>query len=222
MFRLGLISALVLLTLGFAQTSSPDLADDFSNPSKRWFSGQDDVYEIGYKDGSYFMWVKQRESSAYSWLGGRYRDTRIEVDASKLDSPNDGEWGIICRYSGNTNNSGFYAFLFNHDELYATIYRYDKDRFTELAKADIPRAVAIAPLGKPNRLRADCGGSNLVLFINGTEVLRVQDSTYDIGYLGFVLYSYNTPFSVLFDNFALWQGGLTITSLEPPTAILKP
>src|SRR5512140_621827 len=71
--------------------------DDFSSPTSGWDHTQ---YEQGVSDyygGAYRILVNALDLNIWSVPHRSYVDVRIEVDAGKLNGPDENRLGVICR-----------------------------------------------------------------------------------------------------------------------------
>ena len=111
-------------------------------------------------------------------------DVSLEADATPIDIGDAASWGLACRRDREVGRF-YYAFVLDPLDapISAGIIRQDEPggEWAELAFAEgLPGLVSIAS-GNTNRLRFDCIGSTLTLYIDGEEAVRATDSTYDSG-----------------------------------------
>jgi hypothetical protein len=126
-------------------------------------------------------------------------DVSISVDVKKLAGPDDNDFGVICRYVDIDN---FYAFLASSDGFYGITKVVGGSQ--ELIGQDQLLATDSINLGDGvnNTLRADCVGTTLTFFINGTQIAQVQDSTFSSGDVGLIAGTFDSPGTdMLFDNY---------------------
>lgn len=184
--------------------------DDFSDPDSGWYTWNEDDLRIDYVDGAYQFVITEQDAGYWethrSFRLSRLRDVRIEVDATQVDGYVEDTFGIICRYQGDS----FYSFDVGHDGWYS-IGRFDGEDFTLLAAppefeeddSDDVRDVSM-PLQDDEdtlRLRADCIGDTLTLYVNDEKIAEVQDDAYPVGGIGLTAYNYDAPRTeILFDN----------------------
>ena len=141
-FRLrGAASPLVLLLVcalilpvapAFAQgtdveqwrSADPALTDNFSRNTGQWTvdKGSDALRTIS--RGRLIVSIPEEELFRWAALdtGESYADFYVEVDAERLNGPEDGMMGIIFRYADADN---FYAFLTSADGYYALVKYVD-------------------------------------------------------------------------------------------------
>jgi hypothetical protein len=59
----------------------------------------------------------------------------------------------------------------------------------------------ILPGAATNRIGADCIGSRLVLYVNGEELLQIEDSEFTDGDIGLLAGTFDSPgVDIVFDN----------------------
>jgi hypothetical protein len=109
-------------------------------------------------------------------------EVSIEADATPDDIGEAASWGLACRRDREVGRF-YYAFVANRGtQTAAGIIRQDEPggEWTELGLAEVPDGVDVGR-GTTNRLRLDCRGSTLTLFVDGQEAVRATDSTYPSG-----------------------------------------
>lgn len=110
-------------------------------------------------------------------------EVSLEADVTPLDIGDAASWGLACRRDREVGRF-YYAFVADFGaEASAGIIRQDQPggEWAELGRAEsLPQEITIDP-GTTNRLRFDCSGSTLTLYLDGQEVVRATDSTYASG-----------------------------------------
>jgi pectate lyase len=185
-------------------TSSMLFHDDFSNPSSGWDHNSDQNGTADYASGGYEIHITT--TSLFMWANpgkGFQNDVRIEVDATKMGGPDDNAFGVLCRYQDSDN---FYKFYITSDG-YAGILKEEKSNPTVISSPDGKlqpvKGINQGPL--TNHIRADCIGSTLTLYANGTQVATATDSSFQGGDVGLVAAAYDTAGTdVLFKNFYVY------------------
>ncbi len=181
------------------------LEDDFADRRQnRWPSGGSVAMGgvRGYADGGYRISV--RRSEWIIWSSPRhsesYRDTSIEVDVRVTADSVVGEYGVACRAQEASWDG--YIFFLSTDGA-ARIVRV-VDHVEELEFVDISDGVydeAIFTDGSTNRLRADCIGDRLTLYVNDYRVLEARDAAWTAGHIGLLVNSWEAfPLTAWFDN----------------------
>lgn len=168
--------------------------DDFSS-ELGWYTTESERFSLVFDQGGYRILVMTKNNPIWSVRSNVFSDSRIEVDATQLAGPTDGYYGLICRFIDERN---YYMLVVNRDGAFGIAKVKDKEvrflsftnQFTDL----------IAPTG--NRMRADCIGDTLTLFIDGQKVLEASDNELNSGANGLVVGNRSTSGTdVLFDNF---------------------
>jgi hypothetical protein len=122
----------------------------------------------------------------------------IEVDATKVSGADDNYFGILCRYQDDQN---YYYFLVSSNGYYV-IGKYKNGQYIALIKDGWLYSDYIHQGETTNRLRADCIGNTLALYINDSRLSEVDDSDFGLGDIGLTAASLNTAGTeILFDNF---------------------
>lgn len=190
-------------------SASPDAAgpvvlfeDDFSRGSSGWDRFSDESNTTDYLEDGYQ--IKVMEPSWYSWAnpGKTFGDVRVEVDAWKAGGP-DGDAAILCRYVDEAN---FYMLSITTDGYYAII-KVKEGEDALLGSDDLEASSLIqTEAGAVNRLRADCVGDRLTLYVNGEIVADVTDSDFTGGDVGLAAGTYEEGGTDMrFDNFVVYR-----------------
>jgi hypothetical protein len=172
--------------------------DDFSDPTSGWVTQRSANQIMDYEKNSFRIWVNQPNFDYWSVPNLRFTDIRIEVTASKVAGPDDNDFGIICRYKDSNN---FYSFLISSDGYFGISKR--KDGVHQIIGAEgMKHSTKILSGNAKNRLRADCIGTSLILYVNDEKLLETQDSDFAVGDVGLLAGSFNsTGVDILFNSF---------------------
>jgi hypothetical protein len=179
--------------------------DDFSNVNSGWdrINGAHGLTD--YANGGYRINVT---SPMYSYLANPYQsfqnDVRIEVDASKVGGPNDNAFGVICRYQDLDN---FYFFYISSDG-YVGIGINNSGTKTIISSSDgnLVGDSNVNQGAATNHIRADCIGSDLTLYVNGSQSTSATDSTFTRGDVGLVARTFSVAGTdILFQNFFVYK-----------------
>ncbi len=173
--------------------------DDFSKTSSGWDRWSGDEGSTDYVDGKYEIYVSPTDYTLWANPGKNFTDVSVEVDAVMVGGPIDNDFGIICRYVDSDNyyygivtSDGFYDI----GSLVAGEWKYFSD---SLEFSD-----AVNQEYESNRVRFDCVGSTLTLYVNGTQLMQVTDSTFTSGDVGLTAGTYDTGGAqISFDNFVV-------------------
>lgn len=172
----------------------------FEDNTTGWHRVANDNGIMDYDGGGYRILVRQPRLNVWSTAERNFGDVRIEVDAIKLNGPDENRMGLMCRYqSGN-----YYFFVISNDGFYA-IGKFLGGLTLLLGQTEMQPSEVIAQ-GNMNHLRADCIGDRLTFYINFTEVASATDSDLSSGDVGLLAGSFSEPgVDVLFDQFVVIQ-----------------
>ena len=93
--------------------------DDFSDTDSDWdIWFEDSGSMINYQNSGLRFVINETQYDYWSTPGNNYSDVRIEVEAIKLDGPDDNNFGLICRFKDSGN---FYAFLVSSNGYYGIV-----------------------------------------------------------------------------------------------------
>jgi serine/threonine protein kinase len=159
-------------------TGSPILADSLSaNTPGRW---AEDATHCTFRGGSYHVQVQQTNFLQSCPLLGRFIDNAaIQAEVSLLSGSNA---GMLLRLQAQR----FYDFEINNQGQFF-FRRHDTGGGSTYTSLIAPTASkAILPGGLKNTLLVLANGADFKLYINGTFVGEVQDSTYASGQIALV------------------------------------
>lgn len=187
---------------GPAPTASDILfQDDFSSTSSGWSDlYRDDSGMTDYDQGGFRIQVLESNFDYWANPNLSFTDTVVEVDAKKIGGPDDNDFGLICRYSGVENfyflivtSDGFYGigkYVGGSQELIGTDSLYETDKV--LGGASV------------NKIKAECIGSTLRLYVNGSLLQEVTDTSHSSGDVGLIAGTFDDAGTdILFDNFVV-------------------
>jgi hypothetical protein len=181
------------------QASDVLFADDFSNTGSGWDSLRNDDGITDYENGGYRIQVATPDTELWANPGKNFTDVRVEVDATRQAGPEDNDFGVICRYQ-DVNN--FYYFIVTSDGYYGIIKVQDGEMALLADGDEFGSTDAVS--GGVNRIRADCVGSTLTLYLNGQQLDSRQDADFTSGDVGLIAGSYSEAGTdILFDNFTV-------------------
>lgn len=173
--------------------------DDFSDSSSGWPEASDSDKAASYTDdGRYKIQAFTTSQDVWAHPGEDFSDVSVEVDAVKTGGPDNNDFGIVCRFVDDDN---FYFFLIASDG-YEVIGKYENGDTVFLSSEKMQFSDAVKQGAESNHLRADCNGSTLTLFVNGTQVSSTTDTSFTHGDIGLMAGTFDEPnVSVTFDNF---------------------
>lgn len=180
------------------------MMDDFSDPNSGWEDMSWEDGKVGYQDGGYLVEAYSEEDYMWGVAGVNYQDIRIEVDATVLKTPANGNdaFGVDCRIQENGEG---YGFRISSDGNVAIVVNYgDEDVY--LVEFFVSDAVYMD--GRVNHLTAICQGNHLELLVNDTFVAEAYDDTYTSGDIALSVFSFEPEMvSVLFDDILIQELG---------------
>ncbi len=174
--------------------------DDFANPPSGWGTWSRDGASISYYAGGLRIQVNETQHDYWSVTGKNFYDVSVEVDAVKLNGPDDNDFGIVCRYMDAEN---FYALVISSDGYYGIAKRVT-GVYSMIGADTLQYSLAIGQGQAVNHLRADCTGSALRLYANGQMLIEAQDTDLAYGDVGLIAGAYdNQGVDIYFDNFVV-------------------
>jgi hypothetical protein len=181
------------------------ISDTFDANLHGWPSGQDSdpalasiIWSIA--DGR-FQWQAEAVDS-FVWWGtpdmNNVSNFYLAVDARQVSGPDDGEYGIVFRQSG---DSDYYVFEINNQGQFA-VYLHQSDTWEALV--DWNDSPAILP-GGTNRLETLAQGSQFLFYINNQLVMNLDEARLANGDAGLLIGLTNPKDKGTweFDNFEL-------------------
>ncbi len=172
--------------------------DDFSDPSSGWERVNETEGVTDYVDGAYRIFVNTPSYDIWANPGLEFTDTIIEVDAKKVAGPDDNDFGIVCRYQ---DMDKFYFFIISSDGYYGIARMIDGEQEL-LGEKTMAYSEAINQGLATNKLRVECVGDRLVLYVNQTLLIEGKDTTYASGDVGLIAGTFDTAGTdIYFDNF---------------------
>lgn len=208
-----LITAVLLTSCDLIQSMAPieptaaagDIlfADDFSVSPNGWGTLGRNGGEIAFDFQGLVIKVNLPKYMYWTVNGGKYSDTRIDVDAVLLDGPPNDNFGVICRFEDNEN---FYGFLISHDGYYGIFKMVDGTMVMSSVEGDMAYSDSIRQGGVVNHIEALCEGNTLSLTVNEVLLAQIQDDSFTSGQIGLIAGAYDTPgVKILFDNIVVSQ-----------------
>ena len=167
-----------------------------------WGTWSDDGAVITYEGGGLRILVNEAHYDFWSVAGETFSDVQVEVDATRVGGPTDNDFGLVCRYQDTEN---FYIFMISSDGYYG-IAKLKDNQHSLIGMDQLQYSSLIATEQPMHRIRADCTGQTLRLFVDGNLLMEAQDGDFSAGDVGVLAGSYATPgVDILFDNFVVKQ-----------------
>lgn len=197
-YAAGLV--LILATMACAlggQQSGVLFEDDFSKTSSGWDRVAETDYVTDYQDDEYHIKVNVDASDAWANPGKTFSDVIVEVDARLAGGTDNNDFGVICRYQ----RDNFYFMLISSDGYYV-IGKVLDGEFIYLSDESFVFSDAINLGAASNRVRGDCVGSTLTLYVNGTMLAEITDTSFSTGDVGLMAGTFDVAGTdIAFDNF---------------------
>jgi hypothetical protein len=201
---------------GTEQPSKVLFKDDFSDSSSGWNQVRDADGVTDYENETYHILINTIGESGNGmsyWarpdLGSQMPvDLKIEVDATKNSGPDDNDFGVICRYTRNNDLPSFYQFMVTSDGYVGiTLVNGDDQKIISSEDEKLQPSDLVKQGEASNHIRADCVGSTLTLYVNGTKAASATDTTLSkAGDVGVIAGTYSSPGTdIFFDNFIVSQ-----------------
>lgn len=185
-----------------AQPGTILFQDDFSQETSDWGIWEHSGGAVYYAQGGLRILVKDAQTDVWSVAGKNLADVRIESVAKRLDGAADNDFGLICRYQDNQN---FYMFLVSSDGYYG-IAKLKNNQHSLIGIEQLQYSSKIQREKVSHRLRADCRGEKLSLYVDGVLLMQGSDADFQTGDVGVLAGAYSTSgVDILFDNFIVTQ-----------------
>ncbi len=201
-----LIPALACSTTSIAESLVPSggvlYQDIFSNPQSGWGELNSPAGTAGYIDGAYHIAVNQGNVNLWTHPGMNFATTHQEISILPIAGPQENRMGLICRLKDDKN---FYFFVISADGYYG-IGKMKDGQTSLLTGKDMQPHTSILTGSQINRIRADCIGNLLILYVNNILVTSVKDEDFDSGDVGILAGSFDQPGAdIYFDNFVVYK-----------------
>ena len=176
--------------------------DDFSARAS-WDTWNEEQSIVDYSSGGLRFFINQPNYDYWSILDEYFEDTKIDVDVSKVNGPEDNSFGVLCRYK---NQKNYYQFLVSSDGYFGIVKVLDGQRSVISSEQLQYDEVIVSGNGGLNHIQAVCLGSSLTLSINGVLLASAYDTDLIEGKVGLAAgTNAERAVDVLFDNFRVTQ-----------------
>jgi heat shock protein HslJ len=176
-------------------------SDDFST-DKGWFTGETESGAFEYTDGGYQITNKIVEANIWSVRSLEVEDVIQEVSVTWIAGPSDGFYGVLCRFQDRSN---YYTLAIGKDGFYG-IGKMEANLFRFLVEGIDDQGIINIAEGGQNKVRGDCVGTTLTLYVNDRRMLVVEDSGFGSGQIGLLNGTQTKPNQVvLYDNYAVLE-----------------
>ncbi len=176
------------------------LKDDFGNDRSGWLETADAESSQGYRNGQFFFEVRTSDLIVWDNAGGNFQDFTLEVEAKQVSGDPENSYGVLIHYIDNGN---FYRFDLSGDGYY-TISKLEREEWSTLV--DWQASVHVKPQGEVNRIKVVCQGPGMTFYVNGQELTRVEDGSFERGDVGLFASTFaSSGVEVEFDNLEIWE-----------------
>jgi len=182
------------------------LEDDFSDAGSGWSTWSSDTSEVAYVDGELRIHVKAENWTAYATYGelpdAALGDFAVEADVWLTEIPEKGgEVGIVAR----REDKDYYQFVLGHNGYYKI--RKHTDEGWEILVDWTETDAAYTGTDAINRLRVECHGSTMRVFVNGYYLDQIEDDSFISGQVGLMAGSYTDGPNVraAFDDVVIYR-----------------
>jgi hypothetical protein len=198
---LCLISVLLTLLLVGCGESEP-YHETYDTPGN-WSTDNDSEVRGQVIDGVYDFEIVADNLTSWTTAGLEFTDGYYQVEATQIGGPDNNLYGLTFRM--NNENNDFYAFQVSGDG-YVWIGRYQDGGLTEMQPIVqdwwFESPAVNQGIGVSNELGVRAEKGNLIFYVNGQEVGRVTDNTFDKGDIGLIVGSLGQGgVHVQFDDF---------------------
>lgn len=172
--------------------------DDFSRDTGGWTTHEDSLSFSGYAGDGFRLWANVPNYQIWSLPGLNFKDTFISTRARKVGGPDNNLFGLICRYQDPSN---YYALVIGSDGYYG-IYKVWEGKQTLIGQVHMDFHEAINRGEAENNIQALCKADQLVLLVNGTKLIQVQDDSLSFGDVGLIAGNFSSKgVDILFEDF---------------------
>lgn len=203
---LFLIPALACSTTSIAESLVPSggvlYQDFFGDPKSGWGELNSPAGVSGYIDGAYHINVNQPNVNLWTHPGKDFATVHEEVSIMPVAGPQSNRMGLVCRLKDDKN---FYFFAVSADGYYG-IGKVKDGQTSLLTGTEMLPHASILTGSQINRIRADCIGDLLILYVNNVLVTSTKDGEFTTGDVGILAGSFEQPGTdVYFDNFVVYK-----------------
>jgi hypothetical protein len=175
--------------------------EDFSHEASGWYAGttDDGTVTAGYRNGAYEISLEPGHTWQSYTPPMAYQDVSANVDVTQLSGEKGAFAGLYCR---SLDKAG-YEFSVDANGKYWIGMTTPEGQHQALVDGMATSAIKKG-LKQTNRVRVDCVGDTLTLYINGRKVKQIQDDTFAEGYVRLLLGSTRASSAKFsFDNLVL-------------------
>ncbi len=149
-------------------------AINFASGAPGWSLPAEARFVAWVEDGHLILSLKPPRMVGWALSPFAFRDGQVEVEGTLLEGPSSADYGLILQ----AREGRFYRFAVSADGYYG-IFFYDRGSWRTLV--DWTTHPAIRTGRTTNHLRVRCAGTEMIFWVNGIEVARVQRSSSEGG-----------------------------------------
>ena len=192
-------------TMVFTLTNTPEptllptalFTDDFST-NTGWAVKNGEDFSYGLTNGGYFISVNIPKATIWSAKSIDAADIQLETQAARLEGPDDGYYGVMCRQQRDGFN--YYILVISSGGSYA-VGKVVNGTLTIIEAGNDDTGV-IQRGNSSNRILGGCKKNIITLTVNGTKLLEVSDDEFTSGTVGLAAgLPHGQGLYVLFDYF---------------------
>ncbi|MEA3340367.1 MAG: family 16 glycoside hydrolase [Chloroflexota bacterium] len=170
-------------------------SDDFSE-SGDWQAESDAAAQVEVQDGAMSVYIAAPNQLAWASNGREFSDFHLAIEAAQVAGPDNNEYGVLARME---DTDHFYRFSISGDGYYM-VSKYDGEVWESLS-GDWALSDAIQTGAATNLLEVVCQGATMTFFVNGVQLVQVEDADYSRGDIALYAGAFFEPeVEVHFDN----------------------
>jgi len=184
------------------QTDVPVYLSDFSQVTSDWATSSGATYSREYVNGEYHITLKLANTVYRSMLQRDWnlKDFTMQVDARLVEGPTIGAYALVFRYRDQDNHYIFRVLPSGHYWL----SKREGGQWTSLIGKT--ESVYIHQGQATNRLRVECAGYWIRLYVNDRYLNAALDNSFSAGQIGLAVSTWDDPgFHAAFDDFKVWE-----------------
>ena len=180
---------------------NPSFEDDFSRHTG-WPNFMTATHGFQRDDGYYYIYVGTRNGFVYSVRDQMIMDDVIlEAEVAHLDGQETSYYGVVCRFLDGNN---YYGLVISAEGSYGILKR-ERGMIEFIDKGKDQNGVILGD-NALNRIRGDCIGDKLTLYVNGIKLLEVTDNDFKEGGIGMLAITFTEKtLLVSYDYFAAYE-----------------
>jgi S1-C subfamily serine protease len=197
--KAGQVSIVVPTPVPFAPSGDVIFQDNFTTSHGDWYTDTFEEGSVEIQNGQMVIDIKPTQYAVFTGNDKVFSDVQISVDTQVLQSSGVGEYGIVCNGQDNDN---FYLLSISEDGYYSISIYYQGEWHSMVDWTYSDQIVQ----GAPATITATCAHDKLSLAYNDVLLTEVEDNTFQSGFMGFYVYTYDQPnMTIGFDNLVIRQ-----------------